>query len=176
MPGKLCNGGAFPRVRLSNSKAYCEGRHVQADGGALGDNPHLDGSDDFESWEQGFIDEGLGRPAGCCAPTGITPVPPPAATAVLTTAGGDLVTPAVITLTGPFRGTETLNFTSVTDVETTPVVEAIACPVGTAAATAIFVAASLSQVDRTYVANGDTIECLAVAPSATVTLSAVSLS
>ena len=96
--------------------------------------------------------------------------------AKLTTAGGTTVVPAVITLVGVFDGTETLNFTSVTDVQTTPIVEALSCPAGTAAEVATALVALLVQLERAYVANGDTIECRAVALSTTVTLSAVSLS
>jgi len=101
---------------------------------------------------------------------------PPLPSAKLITAGGTDSVPAVILLAGTFLGTETLTFTSVTDGQTTPVTTPFSCPAGKASVVAAAAATFYDvQVERDYTGHGNLLECIAVAPSTTVTLSAVSL-
>ena len=69
MPGKLCTGQSENNIgpaRLSQSKAFCEGRTTNFNGGVIGDNPHPVGSPDHDAWDRGFADA---TPAidTCCA-------------------------------------------------------------------------------------------------------------
>lgn len=59
MPGKLCTGQQENNIgagRLSQSKAFCEGRTTNFQGGLIGDNPHEVGSPDSDAWLAGFAD------------------------------------------------------------------------------------------------------------------------
>jgi len=63
MPGQLCAGQDHKNAIVKNSKAYCEGRRAKADGGSVGNNPHIAASDAGVSWVSGFNSS----EAGCCA-------------------------------------------------------------------------------------------------------------
>lgn len=69
MSGKLCTGQPENNIgagRLSQSKAFCEGRESNAGGGDIGDDPHVSGSPDSDAWLAGFGDA-TAADLTCCA-------------------------------------------------------------------------------------------------------------
>lgn len=69
MPGKLCTGQPENNIgaaRLSQSKAFCEGRLANFNGGLIGDDPHFPGSPDSDAWLAGFADLTAAEDT-CCA-------------------------------------------------------------------------------------------------------------
>ena len=69
MSGKLCTGQAENNIgagRLSQSKAFCEGRLANVNGGIIGDDPFLAGSPDSDAWIAGLADLAAANTT-CCA-------------------------------------------------------------------------------------------------------------
>ena len=57
MTGKRCNGQINNQgVNVGSTKAYCEGlkHRIDTNGASIGDNPHLTGSPDADSWDRGW--------------------------------------------------------------------------------------------------------------------------
>jgi len=69
MSGKLCTGAPENNIgagRLSQSKAFCEGRKANNDGDLIGTNPHVVDSPDSDAWLLGYVDA-TAASATCCA-------------------------------------------------------------------------------------------------------------
>lgn len=70
MAGQLCSGHKIKNAKVKNSKAYCEGRAGAKAGMGTSDNPHAEGSDANEAWDDG-IQSWLTNPdegsRDCCA-------------------------------------------------------------------------------------------------------------
>jgi hypothetical protein len=70
MPGKLCYGQPTQSAAsafLRESKAFCEGRSTQINGGSINDNPHNEDKTEATVWAAGFNAALAGDDKGCCA-------------------------------------------------------------------------------------------------------------
>jgi hypothetical protein len=80
MAGKMCDGTIEVPSNPILSRAYCEGRNVATNGGALTDNPHDgDGTPEETAWDTGFnsYNGGVGTALAqdCCADPAYDGVP-----------------------------------------------------------------------------------------------------